>query len=131
MTRKYRKFTAAEKSKIILEAIKGELTLAQIKSKYTVHATQINKWKKVVLAQLPLAFSGKQKQAEKDYTVKVSKLYEQIGRLKVENEFLKKRAICLPSDRRLLLDPSHPTLSIRDQCRLLEINRSSIYYKAV
>ena len=67
MTKKYRKFTATEKSKIALEAIKGELTIAQISSKYTVHATQVNKWKKVALAQLPAAFSGKQKQIEQDY----------------------------------------------------------------
>jgi len=60
MTKKYRKFTAAEKSKVALEAIKGELTIAQIASKYTVHSTQINTWKKAALAQLPEAFSGRQ-----------------------------------------------------------------------
>ena len=74
-----------------LDPIKGELTIAQIASKYTVYATQINKWKKAALAQLPEAFSGKQKQAEKDHTTELSELYEQIGRLKVENEFLKKK----------------------------------------
>jgi len=91
MPKKYRKFTTAEKSKVALEAIKGELTLAQISSKYSVHSTQINKWKKAALAQLPEAFSGKQKQVEKDHSAEMSELYEQIGRLKVENEFLKKK----------------------------------------
>jgi len=91
MIKSRRKFTPAEKSKIALAAIKGELTIAEIASKYSVHPTQINKWKKQALAQLPEAFTGKQKQIEQDHTEELSHLYEQIGRLKVENEFLKKK----------------------------------------
>jgi transposase len=62
MSEQRKKYTPAEKAKIALEAIKGELTLAQISSKYGVHATQINAWKKQLLAQLPEAFSDKSKQ---------------------------------------------------------------------
>lgn len=86
-----RRFNAAEKAKIALIAIKGELTVAEISSKYSVHATQINKWKKCALEQLPDTFSGKQKQEVSEYQSQLSVLYEQIGRLKVENEFLKKK----------------------------------------
>lgn len=46
MGKKRRKFTAAEKAKVALEAIRGEQTIAEISTKYAVHATQINKWKK-------------------------------------------------------------------------------------
>lgn len=91
MTRQRRTFTAAQKSKIALAAIKGELTIAEIASKYSVHPTQINKWKKQALTHLPEAFTGKHKQAAKEHTDELSVLYEQIGRLKVENEFLKKK----------------------------------------
>lgn len=91
MSKKRKKFTGAEKAKIALEAIKGELTIAQIASKYTVHPTQINKWKKLALAQLPEAFIGKQKQVEQEHATELTQLYEQIGRLKVENDFLKKK----------------------------------------
>lgn len=91
MSNKRRRFTAAEKSKIALDAIKGELTMSEIASKYAVHPTQINTWKKRVLAHLPEAFTGKQKQTENAHSVELSVLYEQIGRLKVENEFLKKK----------------------------------------
>ncbi len=91
MSKTRRKFTAAEKSKIALEAIKGELTLSEIASKYLIHPTQINKWKKLALTQIPEAFTGKQKQVEQDRSSELSTLYEQIGRLKVENEFLKKK----------------------------------------
>lgn len=91
MSKQRRRFSAAEKSKIALLAIKGEMTIAEIVSKYSIHATQINKWKKEALAQIPEAFSGKQKQAAIDHGAELTNLYEQIGRLKVENEFLKKK----------------------------------------
>lgn len=87
-----KKYTPAEKAKIALEAIKGERTLAQISSQYGVHATQINVWKKQVLALLPDIFSEKSKQASTHLELQVSELYEQIGRLKVENDFLKKKS---------------------------------------
>lgn len=86
-----KKYTSAEKAKIALEAIKGELTIAQISSKYAVHSTQINQWKKQLLNTLPDVFSNKQKQIASDHEMELSQLYEQIGRLKTENDFLKKK----------------------------------------
>lgn len=91
MNTKRRRFTASEKSKIALAAIKAELTMAQIASKYAVHATQVNTWKKQALAQIPEAFTGKAKAEKTDHEAELSKLYEQIGRLKIENDFLKKK----------------------------------------
>jgi len=88
---KRKSYSPAEKAKIVLEAIKGELTLAQISSKYGAHATQINKWKKQGIAQLADGFTDKNKELKADHDSEVSELYEQIGRLKVENEFLKKK----------------------------------------
>lgn len=92
MSDQRKKYTPAEKAKIALEAIKGETTLAQISSKYGVHATQINAWKKQLLAHLPDAFSDKIKQEKAVHHNEVAELYEQIGRLKVENDFLKKKS---------------------------------------
>ena len=92
MSEKRTKYTPAEKAKIALEAIKGELTIAQISSKYGVHATQINSWKKQLLAYLPDAFSEKSKQEAITHNTEMAELYEQIGRLKVENDFLKKKS---------------------------------------
>ena len=91
MSEKLKKYTPAEKSKIALEALKGELTLAQISSKYGAHATQINAWKKQALALLPDIFSDKNKQETTNHATEMAALYEQIGRLKVENDFLKKK----------------------------------------
>lgn len=92
MSVKRKKYSPAEKAKIALEAIKGESTLAQISTKYGVHATQINKWKKQLMAHLPDAFSDKDKQEKVAHNEEVAQLYEQIGRLKVENDFLKKKS---------------------------------------
>lgn len=92
MRDKRKKYTATEKAKIALEAIKGEQTLSEITSKYGVHATQINTWKKQALAYLPDAFSEKNKQIATGYEAQLGDLYEQIGRLKVENDFLKKKS---------------------------------------
>jgi transposase len=91
MSEKRKKYTPAEKAKIALEAIKNELTLAQISSKYEAHATQITAWKKQALALLPDVFKDKHKQETTDHAVQLAELYEQIGRLKVENDFLKKK----------------------------------------
>lgn len=91
MNQKRKTYTPAEKAKIALEAIKGELTLAQISSKYGAHGTQINVWKKQVLALLPDIFSDKNKHEITEHATQLAELYEQIGRLKVENDFLKKK----------------------------------------
>ena len=92
MTEKRKKYTPAEKAKIALEALKGELTLSQIIAKYAVHATQISTWKKQALAYLPDAFSDNKKHEINAYEAQLGELYEQIGRLKVENDFLKKKS---------------------------------------
>jgi len=92
MSEKRKKYTPAEKAKIALEAIKSELTLAQITAKYGIHATQVNTWKKQALIYLPDAFSDTSKQETTTYETQLAALYEQIGRLKVENDFLKKKS---------------------------------------
>lgn len=91
MTRKRKTYSPAEKAKIALEALKGDMTLAQISSKYEIHATQVNTWKRQLLAHLPDAFSDKTKQVTIGHEAELAGLYEQIGRLKVELDYLKKK----------------------------------------
>ena len=78
------------KVKVALEAIKGDKTTSEITSKYGIHPTQINNWKKQALEQIPNAFSRKRKKQKENQQKLVDELYRQIGRLKVENDFLKK-----------------------------------------
>jgi len=91
MTISRKKHNTQTKVKVALEALKGEKTIAEITTKYGIHATQISQWKKAVLDILPEAFSSKRKRHEEDQQALVDELYKQIGQLKVENDFLKKK----------------------------------------
>lgn len=89
MKNKRRNFSAEFKAKVAIEAIKEVQTLSEIATKYELHPNQISDWKKQFLASASIIFSmegTKQEQKKEDS----SKLYEQIGRLQVENAFLKK-----------------------------------------
>jgi len=90
-----KRYTGAEKAKIALEAIKGELTIAEIASRYETHPTQIHQWKKQALKCLPEIFNGRQEREKIDYEEQLTELYQQIGKLKVENDFLKKKSALL------------------------------------
>jgi transposase-like protein len=90
MTISRTKHSAQTKVKVVLEVLKGEKTTAELTAKYSIHATQINIWKKAVLDIMPEAFSSKRKQQATNQQALVDELYKQIGQLKVENDFLKK-----------------------------------------
>jgi transposase-like protein len=92
MSVKRKSYTPAEKARIALEAIKGNLTAAEITAQYDVHATQVNQWKRQALDLLPELFTNKAKALQVDYESQLAELYQQIGRLKVENDFLKKKS---------------------------------------
>jgi transposase-like protein len=92
MSVKRKSYTAAEKARIALEAIKGNLTAAEITAQYDVHTTQVNQWKRQALDSLPELFTNKTKALQIDYESQLAELYQQIGRLKVENDFLKKKS---------------------------------------
>jgi len=80
------------KAKVALEAIRGEKTMAEISSMYKVHSTQIARWKKQALEGLQVTFSGNhEKQAQEAEQIQ-DELYKQIGQLKVELEWLKKKS---------------------------------------
>ena len=92
MSVKRMSFSAAEKFKVALEAIKGEMTIAEISAKYFVHSSQISKWKKQALDYIAAAFSNKLKMPDNSiHDKELAELYQQIGQLKVENDFLKKK----------------------------------------
>ena len=83
---------AALKAKVALEALKGEKTIAQLSSQFGVHPNQIGKWKKDLLDRLPEIFSAKWKKEHKTDEELVEELYKQIGQLKVELDWLKKKS---------------------------------------
>ena len=86
-----KKFSKEFKAKVAIEAIKGLKTSAEISSEYSVHPTQIAKWKKELRAGLPEIFSGKQSSEENSKEQLVDNLYKRIGQLEMENDWLKKK----------------------------------------
>jgi transposase-like protein len=79
------------KSKVAIEAIKEQKTLSQLTEEYELHANQISEWKKVLVEQSPNLFGRKSDTDSVDIEVITNPLYQQIGQLKVEVEFLKKK----------------------------------------
>jgi putative transposase len=91
MSRKRRSFGGAFKAKVALAACRGEKTTAQLASEYGVHAGQVAAWKKQLLEGAAGLFEdGRGRRAEE--ATHEEELYEQIGRLKMEVEWLKKKA---------------------------------------
>jgi transposase len=87
-----RKFTPEFKAKVALEAAKEQLTLAQLSQKFEVNAVTISKWKSEFLTNITAAFSNPKDRLTMEPEVPVERLYAQIGKLKVELDFLKKSA---------------------------------------
>ena len=88
-----KRYDAQFKVRVALEAIREQKTLNEIAAMYEVHPNQVSKWKKHLLEKLPGAFSGnhsheKQQQNDND---KQAGLYQQIGQLTMEVEYLKKK----------------------------------------
>jgi transposase len=93
MVRSIRKnHNGAFKAKVALEAVKGEKTLAQLSSEFGVHANQIGQWRKQLLKELPNLFAHRRTKREREQDELVSELYRQIGQLKVELDWLKKKS---------------------------------------
>ena len=86
-----KRYDAAFKARVALEAIKGERTISELSSETGVHPNQISKWKKQTLEELPDIFSQGRKKREQSSEELESELYKQIGQLKVELDWLKKK----------------------------------------
>lgn len=87
-----RQHTAEIKARVALAAIKGDRPVNEIAAMYGVHPTMITKWKKQALQELPQVFANRRSawvRAQEDLT---GSLYQEIGRLKVELDWLKKKA---------------------------------------
>ena len=88
---KRRQFTAKFKFQVALDALKGQQTINEVASQYAVHPTQVKQWKKQLQEQGAEVFNEQVSKAQQAQAEVEANLYEQIGRLKVELEWLKKK----------------------------------------
>ena len=83
-----RKHSPSFKARVALEALKGEETVAQLAGRFDVHPSQVHKWKKALTDGAAGIFGDGHNQKKPDDQQLMAQLYQQIGQLKVERDFL-------------------------------------------
>ncbi len=130
MVKKRRRHTAAYKFRVALEALEGSKTISQLSSEHEIHANLIRAWKRQLLEGGPSVFASNGERKQREQEAQEAELYEQIGRLKMELEWLKKKLPASIRERRPMIDIEEPVVRVRRQCELLGLKRSSFYYQA-
>ena len=92
MTKRRKKYSNQFKFKVALEAVKERTTINEIASSNSIHPNQVSTWKKRLLVECPTVFGQQTARKLQEQTARESELFEQIGRLKMELEWLKKKA---------------------------------------
>lgn len=85
-------YPSSFKVKVAFEAVAGQRSVSELSSRYEVNAKQIHDWKKQLVSGAPELFSDKRRRKAEDSEDEKARLYEEIGRLKVELDWLKKKS---------------------------------------
>jgi len=85
-------YTGQFKGTVALESVKAEQTLSELASRYEIHPNQVTTWKNHLVTHVGELFEDKRRKQEKEHETFIDELYKQIGQLKVELEWLKKKA---------------------------------------
>ena len=136
MSVKRKSYSADFKAKLVLEALEGEKTINEIASKYEVLPLSLKNWKKQFLENMSLAFD--KSTVVKEYKDEIEELKKskdsiakKLGETIVEKDFLVEKLVSLASskERKSLLN-TKLNMSLNQQCKLLKIHKSSLYYEA-
>ncbi|NHQ75999.1 IS3 family transposase [Roseovarius gahaiensis] len=117
------------KAKVALEAIREEMTLAELSKKYGVHPNQISTWKRAAIENMATAFTRRGADPGKGSEAEIEKLHSKIGQLVVERDFLANASVQPARDARQKMVSKDHELSQRRQCTLLQLSRSTLYYQ--
>ena len=90
--RKRRGFGGPFRAKVALAAVKGDKTLSQLADQFEVHANQVSAWRKELVERAAELFEDRRRRHRDDESASQEELYQQIGRLKMEVEWLKKKS---------------------------------------
>ena len=130
-----RNFSAEVKTKIVLEMLKEESTIAQLSTKYEVSAKTMQNWKKQFLNNASLVFEPAKAVSEfkdqiEDLKNQNDELAKALGKATVERNWAVGKLGSLDiSNKKSLVDSKLKTLSKARQCELLQVSRSGVYYK--
>jgi putative transposase len=127
MTQRQR-YSAEFKARVALEALKGHKTVHAFAGTYGLPPTPMAQWKKHLERELPQLFASRRERREQEHEAVQAQLYQQIGPLKVEVDWLKKKLDLSPDAKRRLLAPAPPQISLARHCALWGVSRSSVYY---
>ncbi len=135
MSRKRTTYSVEFKTRLVLEVIKEESTLVEIASKNNITPKNLQNWKKIFLDNAEVAMEPAK--AVKEYKneidskdIEIEELQKQLGKSVIEKEWLAKKLRSLDSSlkKELIDNSSERTISVAMQCKLLEYNRSNLFY---
>ena len=130
MAKKRKTHSAQFKAKVALEALRERHTVNELARKFSVHPSQIHDWKKQLLERVPEVYQQNGSRVQDEEAQIVPEFYQQIGRLQVELDWLKKNTSLSVAERRAMIEPQ-AQLSLARQCELVGLSRSSFYYQAL
>ena len=125
-----RKYDTEFKTRIALAAFKNEKTVKELSEEFSVHPNLVHRWKKQFKQALKEIFRKKTSLMAKQNESSQEQLQKQINQLEIEVEWLKQNLKRSDEEKMMILNPEHPHLSIRRQCELLTLCRSTYYYKS-
>ena len=134
MSKTRKTYSTDFKAKLVLELLSSELTLNQIASKYDVTPKSLQDWKKLFIDNASQAFENKMssefKKEIEELQASNDQLAKALGKTTVERDWAVKKLESLDLlNKKSLVEPKLTNISLTRQCQLLEINRSSMYYK--
>ena len=131
MTTKRKSHPASFKAQVALAAVKGDKTINNLAGVHGVHPKMIQAWKKQLVSNAEKLFQSGAKSVSVEHEALQAQLYEQIGKLKTELNWLKKKPPVSVESKRAWVDVDDAALSVSQQCDLLDLSRSSYYYEPV
>ena len=137
MSRKRTTYSTELKTKLVLELLKEEKTLVEIASEHKITPNNLKNWKKLFLENAEMAMEPSKvvreyKDETKKLQEKVDEYAKTVGQLTVENNWMRGKLQSLGlSNKKNMIEPELKTLSIVQQCELLNLSRSTIYYEPI